>query len=178
MPFPKGYYYDGKFLKKSSDKFFLILGIIGSIILLYSFGLNKPQIGYIIGSICMLLVAIHFQLIFFIALELILISGHTAILLGIGPYLQIALPSLLSFQIFVYFLLTKQLRNPFLISGVIGISMLSVGFAFNNEWIFFFGSIAIIIYATHLALSGIYPCYLWVILNTIFIIITLIKLLT
>ncbi|WP_167554545.1 hypothetical protein [Legionella israelensis] len=176
MPLLKGYYYDGEPLTLH-NKLYMFLGAVGAAILIFSLSLAKPQAGYIIGSACMLIVALHYKLVYFIALEIILIAGHTAFLLGIGPKLQVALPCLLSFQLFVYYLMTGQLRNPFLLIGVSGIGLLSIGFAFNNQWIFFIGSTAIAIYACYSTFYEKFPCFLWAILNTIFAVITLLNLL-
>lgn len=178
MPLPKESYYGGDFLKKPSDKFIVLIGGIGAAILLFSWHLASPQIGYIIGSSCLLLAAIYFKLIFFIALEMILIAGHSAILLGIGPNLQIALPCLLSFQLFIYYLISGQLKNIFLFIGLSGIATLSVGFAYNNDLIFFIGSSAIAVYAFYNAKKGVIPSYLWAILNLIFALISLFEVMT
>lgn len=177
MPLLKGYYYDGKPLSHLPHILMMLVGVLGAAILIFSLSLAKPQAGYVIGSACMLVVAIYYKLVYFIALEIILIAGHTAILLGIGPRLQVALPCLLSFQLFVYYLLTSQLRNPFLLIGIAGIGLLSVGFAFNNQWVFFSGSTAIAVYASYAAFKEKFPCILWAILNTIFATSTLLNLL-
>jgi len=171
------YYYDGRQLKKTWERFFILLGLLGGVAVLYSTGLKNPQPGYIIGSAFLLVVAIHYKLIYFIALEMILISGHTAILLGIGPNIQVALPCLLSFQLFIYFLMTGQLKNIYLLIGISGIALLSIGFAYNNDWIFFLGSMAIGIYAFYKAIRGTKPCYLWAFLNLTFAMVSIYNLL-
>ncbi len=175
MPFPKESFYAGK--KDSftlKDKLFYISAIIGSSILIYSMlRLYQPQVGFIIGSSFMLASAIYFRMFFFIALEMILISGHAAILLGIGPSLQLALPILLVFQLVVYYLFTNQLLNLYRIIGLAGISLLSIGFAYESAWIFFYGSLAVSTYAFYSASKGRIPALIWGFLNIIFAVITL-----
>lgn len=111
------------------------------------FGTSPPhlqsQLYYFVGGIALLITAIHFRLFFFIALQLILIAGHAAILLMFG----------------------KE-NSVFLILGVFGIALLSMGFAYNDKWIFFSGSSFIAIYAYYNAYNGLYPSYIWAVLNT------------
>ncbi|WP_131756808.1 hypothetical protein [Fluoribacter gormanii] len=130
---------------------YILLGCIGSLIilsgLLMFFGTSPPhlqsQLYYFVGGIALLITAIHFRLFFFIALQLILIAGHAAILLMFG----------------------KE-NSVFLILGVFGIALLSMGFAYNDKWIFFSGSSFIAIYAYYNAYNGLYPSYIWAVLNT------------
>lgn len=150
------------------DKFFIFLGILGSLILLYGKTIDPPQAAYSLGSLLLFFTAVHFKLHYFIALELILTSGHAAIMLNIGPYLQIALPILLSVQLLLYYLIMGQWKNIFLIVGIVGIALLSIGFSYENPWIFFFGGVAIASYAFYCVYQGRRVCYIWAILNTIF----------
>lgn len=160
--------------KKISDYWFLFAGIAGSLILL--FGLLQPysQPYYIAGSCLLLGTAIHFQLIYFIALELILIAGHSAIYLGIGSTLQVALPSLLCLQLLFYYIVSGQFNNLYLLTGILGIGALSIGFSYNNEWIFMFGSLSIATYAFHNS-KTFRVSLIWAILNTLFTLIMMIK---
>lgn len=161
-------YYDNKYIA---------LAVLGAIILLYGNAQTTPQIYYIFGSFALLITAIHYRLVYFIALELILAAGHSAILLGIGPYTQLALPLLLSLQLLVFYLIVGKENIIFLLIGIIGIVFLSIGFAYNNQWVFFFGSSCIAIYAYYRAYKGQRPSYIWAVLNTVFAIIALYKLL-
>jgi hypothetical protein len=116
----------------------------------------------------LLFTALHFRLIYFIALELILIAGHGAGLLHIGTTLQIAMPILLTLQLLAFFFLSGQLNNIFLLIGITGIALHSVGFVYENQWIFFFGSLSIAVYAFYTAYKGKKVALLWAILNTLF----------
>lgn len=177
MQFPKAFSYDGDKLKPLS-LFFYLVGMVGAVILLHSLSINKPQLGYIIGSSFLLSTAIYFNLFFFIALELILISGHTAIMLGVGSYLQLALPVLLCTQLLVFYYLSDMLNNPYRILGIIGIAMLSIGFAYNHAFVFISGSLCISTFSFYAAFKGRYPCYIWAILNFLFAIIIFLNLIT
>lgn len=147
---------------------YVILGIIGAMLILFGHSQNHPQAYYIIGSSALLITALHYQLHYFIALEIILIAGHTAILIGIGHYTQIALPILLCFQLFIFYWMINNQNGIFLVIGIIGIALLSLGFSYNNQWIFFSGSLAVSIYAYYNGYKGIYPSYIWAALNTLF----------
>ena len=147
---------------------YVVLAIIGAIVILFGHSQPYPQAYYIIGSIGLLITAIYYQILYFIALELILVAGHTAILVGIGFYAQMALPVLLCFQLLIFYLMVGKQNSVFLMIGIIGIALLSLGFSYNNQWVFFSGSLAVAIYAYYNGYKGIYPSYIWAILNTIF----------
>lgn len=153
---------------KSKDYFFLLSGILGSCILFLGLAKSPPELYYVIGSTLLLFTALHFRLIYFIALELIIIAGHGASLLHIGTTLQIAMPSLLTLQLLVFYCLSGQLSNIFLGIGIAGIAFHSVGFVYANQWIFFFGSLSIAIYAFYAYLKGKKIALLWAILNSLF----------
>ena len=146
---------------------FLASGVLGSIILIIGVLQPSAQLWYIAGSTLLLGTAIHFQLIYFIALELILIAGHSAIYLGIGPVLQIALPALLCLQLLFYYIVSGQFNNVYLFTGILGIAAMSIGFSYNNNWIFMSGSLSIAIYAYY-QYKTVRVSLIWAILNTLF----------
>ncbi|MBA3535133.1 MAG: hypothetical protein H0T84_00760 [Tatlockia sp.] len=153
---------------KLKDYLFLLSGIVGSCILFLGLIKTSPQLYYVVGSTLLLFTALHFRLIYFIALELIIIAGHGASLLHIGTTLQIAMPILLTLQLFAFYCLSGQLSNVFLLIGIAGIAFHSVGFSYENQWIFFFGSISIAIYAFYVYFKGKKAALLWAILNSLF----------
>lgn len=162
------------YLQKSK---YIILGLIGALVLLIGTTKAPPQAYYIFGSFLLLCTAFHYQLLYFIALELILIAGHTAILLGLGYYIQIALPLFLCFQLLLYYLLVGKQTSIFLIIGIIGIAVLSLGFTYQNQWVFLSGSLGIAIYAFYNGYKGVAPSYLWAGLNSLFALLALYRLL-
>ena len=177
MLLPKGSYSAGeKLTVDRKTNIFFTLGIIGACILLYGLFNSPGQIYYVVGSMLLFFTAFYFKIVYFIALEIILMAGHGAILLGIGPYLQIALPVLLCTQLFVYFLLSGQIKNIYILIGIAGIGLLSIGLSYENQWIFFFGSLAVAIYAFYNAFKGIPIALLWAILNSLFAVTAVIKL--
>ncbi len=103
-------------------------------------------------------------------------AGHGAILLGIGTTLQLALPVLLCIQLLAFYFMSGQLNNIFLLIGITGIAVLSVGFSYENQWIFFIGSFSIAIYAFYTAYKGKTITLLWAILNSLFALIAICKL--
>lgn len=174
----KEFYCDGEIVKKDvNSTIFISAGIIGASIIIYGLTQTAAQFYFVIGSTLLLSTAMYFQLTYFIALELILMAGHGAILLGIGPVLQVIIPILLCIQLLAYYLLSGRLQNIFRFIGITGIALLSIGFAYQNQWIFFWGSVCIIIYAIHQVYEGKRVALLWVILNTIFAMIAGTKLL-
>lgn len=161
---------------KIQDKLFFLSGIIGAFILFLGLVYPPTQIYYVLGSTFLLLTAFHFKLIYFIALEMILFAGHGANLLGYSTTFQLALPILLSIQLLCFYYLSGQLNNYFLLIGIAGIAFLSIGFAYENQWIFFLGSSSIAVYAFYCASRGTKITFLWAILNSLFALIAVWKL--
>lgn len=159
---------------KQKDIVYLSLGILGSLISLCGLWLQPAQIFYILGSSLLLLTAVYFEIFYFIALELILIAGHGTILLQIGSILQIALPTLLCLQLLFFYFLSGRLNTIYLITGIVGIAFISVGFAYNNQWVFFGGSMAVAAYAFFISKKH-RIALLWAVLNSLFAIIALFR---
>jgi hypothetical protein len=163
--------------KNSLAPWFFSIGIIGACIILY--GLTQtivPQIYYVVGASFLLMTAIYFQLTYFVALELILIAGHGAILLGIGPVLQAVLPILLSIQFLAYYILSGRLESIFRVIGITGIALLSIAFAYTNPWLFLYGSLGVGIFAFYQVYQGYRAALLWGIFNIVYISIATYKL--
>ena len=173
MLLPKGSYFDGDNQLKinKEDAIYLSLGLIGALIVLYGFMQThtQPTLDYVIGAFFLLTTAIYFKLTYFIALQLILIAGHGAILLGIGSVSQLILPILLCLQLFIYYSLSGQLNNPYLFIGIVGIALLSIAFAYENSWVVISGSLAISIYAFNQVYKKRLVALLWALLNLAFV---------
>lgn len=146
---------------------YTVSGIAGAVILLFGLFQTESQLWYVIGSLLLLITAINFQLLYFIALELILIAGHSVIYLGIGSTLQIALPALLCVQLLFYYWSSNQLNNIYLLIGIVGIAALSVGFSYENAWVFLTGSLSIAVYSWYIS-KRIRIALIWAVLNTAF----------
>ena len=170
MPVPKVFTFVGnnQLNKNPEDVFFIFLGILGAGIVIAGFIQAPSQAYYVAGACLLLLNALYFKLTYFIALELILLAGHGAILLGIGQTLQVVLPILLSLQLLIFYLLSGELQNIFHLIGIAGIALLSIGFSYSNVWVFFFGSLAIAIFAFHTVFQGKKVALIWAIMNLLF----------
>lgn len=151
----------------------IITGVVGGVITYSGMFVEFPHPYYVTGSFLLLLTAIHYRLYFFVALEIILISGHTSFLLGIGTILQVALPILLCFQLLFYYFFSGQTRDFSIYIGIFGIGFFSVGFSIQSQWIFFLGSLSIAIFAFFEVLRSNKISFLWLILNLMFAITTL-----
>ncbi len=156
-------------MKKSvQDIIFLSLGVAGAFIILLGLTHTAAQLYYVLGSALLMSTAMYFKLTYFVALELILMCGHGGILLGIGPVLQFVLPILLCTQLLIYYVLSGRLENIFRLIGISGIALLSIGFAYENQWVFFFGSLAVAVFAIHQVYEGQRIALLWATLNLVF----------
>ena len=162
--------------KYAQETLIYFTGILGGLTILYGITQTSPTFYFVFGSACLLVTALYHKLTYFIALELILMAGHGAILLGIGTVSQIVLPILLCVQLLTYYLLSGQLNNIFLFIGIIGTALLSIGFSYTNQWIFFLGSLAVAIYSFFKVHQGIRIAFLWGALNTVFVVVALYKL--
>lgn len=154
--------------KRIYSKLPLILGIVGAFLVAFGYFQTNSSSYYLLGSFALLLTAIHYKLIYFIALECILLACHTSGLLGIGFYTQTALPILLSLQLLIFYLMLGRQNSVFLLVGIVGIALLSIGFSSENQWMYFIGSASVTVYSIYCILAGIRIAYLWAILNSIF----------
>lgn len=164
--------------KKGQTGFFLAVGILGALVILY--GGIKPlsDLVYLVACSLMLVCAIYFKLTYFIALEMILISGHGAVLLGLGTLSQVIIPILLCLQLLVYYLLSGQLGNVFRVIGITGIALVTVGFSYEHqqEWFFLFGGLGVATFAFYQVYRGRFAAWIWAILNSLLVCISLFKL--
>lgn len=156
----------------------ILIGIIGAITTFSGLFTYFPQPYYVAGSLLLLMTAIHFRLYFFVALEIILLSGHSAILLGIGTMLQVALPILLCFQLLFFYFFSGQTKNLTIIIGIIGIALISIGFAIESQWVFLSGSLSIVIYAYYNIENSNKLSLIWLILNLMFAVTALYRIIT
>lgn len=154
---------------------YIALGVIGAFIVLYGTSQWPAQPYYIVGAMALLATAVHYRLFYFIALELILIAGHTAVILNIGPYSQFALPVLLCLQLLIFYLMYGKENSIFLLLGILGIALLSIGFSYDHQWVFCIGSTFIATYSYYSGCRGRYPAYIWAVLNTVFALLSFYK---
>lgn len=161
--------------KLTASVFYLTLGVIGACITLYGylFQTSDSEIYYIIGSSALLVTALYYKLFYFVALEFILIADHLAAWFGSGIHTQISLPILLCLQLIIVYSMIGQSNLLFLIIGILGIALLSVGLSYHCNWLFFFGGLFIALYAYYNGYNGQKAAYLWAALNSIFTILAL-----
>lgn len=159
------------------NAFFILLGTLGALTTFSGIFLAFPQPYYIIGSFFLFIAAFRFKLYFFMALEIILFSGHLAILLGIGTILQIALPTLLCGQLMFFYMLSEKKINLSIIIGIIGIGVISIGLSIDSQWIFLIGSTGIASYAFVQLKKTNYVTSIWLILNILFAFTALVRIL-
>ncbi len=160
--------------KKTKEYLFITIGVIGALIILFGISVNS-HINYVIGSSLLLLTAFYYKYTYFIALEMIIIAGHGAVLLGLGHNSQIILPILLCIQLLFYYLLSGKLNDIYRIVGIIGIVLLTMAFSFNNILYILLGSIGVAIFSINQVIKGKTIAIIWAILNIIAIFVTLYK---
>ncbi|WP_367605681.1 hypothetical protein [Legionella sp. W05-934-2] len=154
--------------KNLVDRLFIFIGILGALTTFSGLFTIYSHPFYIVGSFLLFLTALYFRLFFFVALEIIFISGHTAALLGIGMILQVALPVLLSFQLLFYYLFSGETSDFSIIIGILGIALFSVGFSIASQWVFMLGSLSISTYAYFNLEKSNKISLIWLILNLMF----------
>lgn len=164
--------------QKLFSMFCIAVGVLGAYINVYAFFMVPThQYDYLMGSLLLLVPALGYRLTYFIALEFIMMAGHSTILLGIGPIQQMILPILLSLQLLIYYWLSGALKNIFYLLGVAGIALLSIGFAYAHSWVLFLGSLFISIFSLHTAYMGKKIALIWAGMNIAFMGIILMRVL-
>lgn len=157
------------------QQIFCLLGIIGAVVC-FSGILYPPGNGLsAIGSIFLLSTAVFYRLIYYIALEVIVLDSHGAIFFGLGPAVELILPILLCLQLLVYYLLSGQLSVIKMI-GITGIATLSLGVSYNNPILIFIGCAAIATYSYYIVGKGTRIGLIWAILNAVIALSTAIRL--
>jgi hypothetical protein len=68
-------------------------------------------------------------------------------------------------------------NSVFLVLGIIGIALLSIGFAYDYQWVYFTGTIFVATYAYYSGYKGLHPSYIWAALNTALAFLTLYRIL-
>ena len=170
MQLQKASSYDGRVLiKLAKQVFFYLIGILGAVIVVIGYSKLSPSAYYVIGSVLLLTTAIYFKIVYFIALELILLAGHGAVLLGMGLASQVSVPIMLTIQMMFYYLLNGQLNNPFRIIGVIGIAIISIGFLDVSPLILLTGNICVASYSYYHITVGHRAAVIWFSLNLFFV---------
>lgn len=172
---PKAFTLSGSRKTQIADFLFLLLGVVGALISIAGNFFAPAQLFYVTGSSLLLITAAYFKLFYFVTLEIILLSGHGAALLEIGPTLQIAIPFLLSLQLMIFYIMSGGMTKILLFVGIIGIAALSVGFAFQNQLIFLIGSTTIAAYAFDMSFKK-KSALIWALLNSFFAATSLYKL--
>jgi len=159
---------------KTKEYFIISIGVLGAIIILLGISINS-DIDYVLGSTLLLITAFYYKCTFFIALEMIIIAGHGAALLGLGHSSQIILPILLCIQLLFYYLLSGKLNDIYLIVGIIGIVFLTMSLSFGNVLYILLGSIGTAIYSISQVFKGKSIALIWAVLNVIAIFVTIYK---
>lgn len=175
----KEYTYVGDHVNsKTQTKLFLGIGIVGALLLIYCSLTPMSDLGYLIACFLLLLCALYFKLTYYIALEMILISGHGAVLLGLGPLSQLIIPILLCLQLLMYYLLSGRLWNIFRLTGIAGIVLLTIGFAYEYyvQWFLLFGSLAVTVFSFYQVYRKRFAAWIWAVLNILLACISLFKL--
>lgn len=161
---------------KILDILFALIGIPGAFIVLYGQHSELEQLGYISGSAVLMMTAAWYKQFYFVAMELIQIAGHGASFLNVGVYIQFAIPLLLTIQLLIYYFMTGPLNTVFVVIGIVANCLLAIATSYENQWVYVIGGAGIAAYAYYCVFSKKQKiCYMWAILNTIFALTALYK---
>lgn len=160
--------------KTIQDIFVIVLGAVGSVIVLLGQIKTFGTPCFIAGSLALLITALYFRLTFFIALELIILAAYGSHYLQLAPLLQFIIPILLCVQLLAYYMLSGRLNNIFIIIGMIGISLLVVGYVYQQILITEFANLFIAFFSFYTAYNKRSVALIWAFLNTTIFIIQLI----
>lgn len=148
-----------------------MLGIIGMFIACYgnlSHDINLQKWSYLIGAFLLLISSSLEKQKFFIILQIIIISGAAVAFAPFPPFYKAAVPIILSILAIIYFIASKQLKDPLTAFGCAGIALLAAGYAITDPIIFFLGSVVLMLYSYLSFRRGVRIALLWAILNAVF----------
>lgn len=151
--------------------FNLAIGIIGMLIATYGnlvHQLTTQKWCYLIGALLLFISSLLEKQKFFIALQIIIGAGAAVAFTTYPPLYKAAVPIILSIVAIIYFIATKQLKDPLTAFGCIGIALLAAGYAVTNPIIFFLGAFVLMLYSYGSFRRGVGIALLWAILNAIF----------
>ncbi len=149
----------------------LAIGVVGMLIASYGnlvHQLNTQKWCYLIGALFLLLSSLLEKQKFFIALQIIIAAGAAVAFTAYPPLYKAAVPIVLSILAIIYFIASKQLKDPLTAFGCLGIVLLAAGYAITNPIIFFLGSFVLMIYSYGSFRRGVSIALLWAILNALF----------
>ncbi len=149
----------------------LAIGILGMLVASYGnlvHQLDTQKWCYLIGAILLFFSSFLEKQKFFIALQIIIGAGAAIAFSSYPPLYKAAVPISLSIVAIIYFIITKQLKDPLTAFGCIGIALLAAGYAITNPIIFFLGAFVLMIYSYGSFRRGIGIALLWAILNALF----------
>lgn len=149
----------------------IAIGVIGMLIACYGNLIHNAitqKWCYLIGAILLFISSILERQKFFIILQIIITAGAAIAFAPIFPWQKAAVPISLSVIAIIYFIVSKQLKDPLTALGCLGIVLLAAGYAVTNPIIFFFGSFILMIYAFISYRRGVAIALIWAILNALF----------
>lgn len=149
----------------------IAIGVLGMLIASYANLLSHgdtQKLSYLISAVLLLLSSILERQKFFIALQIIIVSGTLIAFAPIGVFLKASVPILLSMFAIIYFIATGQWKDRVTGFGCLGIAILAVGYAVTNPVIYFLGAFILAIYSFISYRRGITIALVWAILNVMF----------
>lgn len=148
------------------------IGIIGMTIACLgnlTHDLNIQKWCYLLGAMFLFTSSALERQKFYIALQIIIGTGAAIAFSHLGVWEKASVPIILSIFTIIYFIVTKQLKDPLTAFGCLGIVILAAGYAVTNPLIFFTGSLVLMVYSFISYRRGVTIALLWAILNAVFV---------
>ncbi len=128
---------------------------------------DKRAVFFLLGGILMTVATVIEREMFFFVLQSIVVVGAGMYFVPV-PILKILLPCLISASFIAYCYQQGKLSDKSLILGLIGISLLSLGYGIGHPVIYLFGGIFLAIYSGIAYYNGVKIAIIWAVLNLFF----------
>jgi len=123
---------------------------------------------YIIGSLLMLIAAAWEKSLFFSMLQIIVLAGASMYFTPYSMAIHALVPIALAIATCVYFYLAGRIKDRVTYVGLAGIAALALGYAIAHPWIYLIGGVLLTIYSWVSYQRGVAIAILWAILNFVF----------
>lgn len=123
---------------------------------------------FITGCILLLLPPIIEYNIFFICLQIVALSGASLYFVPIPLLLKAIIPIIVVLLFCIYFHRLGRLNDKLTLFGIVGVSILALGYGITRAEIYFFGGLVLAIYSWLSYRRGVTIAIMWAITNVVF----------
>lgn len=154
-----------------NHRFNLFLAVIGLLLATYGNFLpftNTQKYVYLFASIFLLASSILERQLFFVLMQIVVLSGTTIALLSIHSFFKLLVPFSFSMIACLSFAATGALKEHATKIGCIGMVLLALGYAVSHPIIYLLGGASLTVYSAIAYKRGVDVALVFAILNAVF----------